>query len=312
MILAAGEGRRLLPLTAELPKALVPVLHRPAAWFAIDVLHRAQVRDVVVNTFHLGATVEQGLKPWIPNGMRIRFLHEPELLGTGGGLRNASSSLLDGEDPVIVMNSDIVFDPDVSHALAVHERSRAIATMIVRRDPRAQAFGAVEVDATGRVRRLLGRPPAIDAALETFMFTGVHILSRSAFDGLPERGCIVRQGYLEWLLRGEVISGCVDESPWHDLGTLESYHRAHLALIDRDMTWPGLSVTDDALVDRKANVGDAAHVVQSVVGRNARIANRCVVQRSIVWPDAVVDRDIENAIITPLTTVQVNPSPRNG
>src|SRR5690606_26610580 len=140
--------------------------------------------------------------------VRVRLLREETLLGTGGGIRNAASTLLeDGAELVVVLNSDILFEPDLAGAIATHRRLGAVATMGLRSDPNATRYGAVEGDGEGRVRRLLGVPASADAALRAFMFTGVHVLSRAAFEDLPAEGCIVRASYRRWIDGGAVVAG---------------------------------------------------------------------------------------------------------
>ena len=145
-------------------------------------------------------------------------------MGTGGGVKRLALGL-PGSEPVFVMNADLLFEPDLTAALEAHRRHGAFATMVVRTDPRAEQFGAIEHTAAGRVHRIIGKPSNGQGAaevLEARMFTGVHVLSRAALLDLPDEGCIIRQGYLRWLARGEVVAAHVDESPWRDVGDVAS------------------------------------------------------------------------------------------
>src|SRR5438270_13996922 len=101
MLVAAGLGTRLDPLTRELPKPALPVANRPVAWFALDHLTRHGVRDFVVNTHHLADRLRTEVERCCPAGARLRFVHEPNILGTGGGVRNAWRPQ-DGEDFLVV------------------------------------------------------------------------------------------------------------------------------------------------------------------------------------------------------------------
>ncbi|CAG0983248.1 partial N-acetylmuramate alpha-1-phosphate uridylyltransferase, partial [Anaerolineae bacterium] len=161
MVLGAGLGTRLRPLTDRLPKPVVPLFDRPLAAYALERLFAAGVRDAVMNTHHRAGEVVRALEAHVPEGMRPRFGHEPELLGTGGGIRNALSILrndVGGGGPMLVINGDVLFWPDLESALALHAQLGAVATMVLREDPRAKELGAIEVDGGGRVRRLLGKP----------------------------------------------------------------------------------------------------------------------------------------------------------
>src|SRR5262249_54921504 len=156
-----------------------------------------------------------------------RFVREPELLGTGGGVRHAME-VLGGEGTVVVMNGDILFWPDLEAAIAHHDRTEAIATVVLREDPRARELGALGLDAAGRVRSLLGAPTI--EGLRELMFTGVHVLSERALAALPEEGCIIRRSYRRWIDEGEVVAGIVDGGPWRDLGTPSEYLCANIEL----------------------------------------------------------------------------------
>jgi mannose-1-phosphate guanylyltransferase len=130
MLVTAGFGTRLLPLTELLPKPAVPVCNRPIAWYALDHLRRSGVREFVANTHHLPNELERELGAVTPGDVQLRFVHEPEILGTGGGVRNAWRPI-DGET-FLVMNGKYVFAPDIAGALRVHRDSGALATMILK------------------------------------------------------------------------------------------------------------------------------------------------------------------------------------
>jgi mannose-1-phosphate guanylyltransferase len=322
MVFAAGLGTRLRPLTLERPKPAVPVGNRCLASFAVEHLGRAGATQVVLNGFHLAEALEEALgqtsaevalPPW-------RIVRETTLLGTAGGLRNAWSMLgpqngtRDGAEdgsPVVVMNGDILFAPDLARAVAYHEASGAVATMVVRADPRAFELGAVEVahegPGVGWVRRLVGLPRELPRGIEVapYMFTGVHILAPRALESLPAAGCIIRTAYRSWLAEGEVVSAVVDAAPWRDLGTLESYLEANLDLAAGRLPWASLAVSDGSLVHGPAQVDASATVRSSVVGARAVVDRGVTLDRVVVWDGARVERSVSNAVVTPNGVVPV-------
>lgn len=308
MVLAAGLGTRLRPLTEELPKPAVPVGNRPAIWFALDHLRRAGVRHVILNTHHLAEALRGALAGALPDGLEVTFVHEPELLGTGGGLWNARAALL-ADPPTVVANSDVLFAPDVGRLVAAHHDHGAIATMVLRAVPDADRWGSVEVDAGGRVRRLLGRPEDVAGPLLPLMFAGVHCLSAEAFDDLPASGCIVRHSYRRWIDDGRVVAGVVDDGPWWDLGTLPAYLDTNLALADGRLRWPGIEPVDGSLVHPAARVDRSARVIGSVVGAGATVGPGVTVERCVVWPGAVVRDDRVDAVLTPRGVVTPRAAP---
>ena len=293
MVLAAGLGTRLRPLTEERPKPAVPFGLRPLVCETLDVLHRFGVREVAINVHHLADRMAALVDPHLPPGMSARYLHEPVLLGTGGALANAAAWLVEPGAPVIVMNSDIVFAPDLHAALERHRALDAIATMVLRPDPEAQRLGAIDVDDDGRVRRLLGKPSADSAwgPLHERMFTGVHVLSPRAFTDFPSEGCVIRSAYRKWIDEGAVVAGITELAPWKDLGTLAAYLEANVALAE-------------ARVHPSARVAAGARLRHVVIGEGARVDDVSL-ERVVVWPGATVSEDLHDAIVTPERVVRV-------
>ncbi len=306
MVFAAGFGKRLRPLTDRVPKPLVPVANRPLMGFALAHLGRFGVTQVVVNAHHLADQVVAALPGLLPAGMAGQVVVEhPAILGTGGGLKNAWRGRLSGPGAVIVVNGDILFAPDLAGALALHERTGAVATLVLRPDPRAAFLGPVDLDAGGRVRRLLGAPGPAVSSLRTLMFTGVHILSARAFDDLPEDGCIIRSSYRKWVDSGDVVAGFVDESPWGDLGTISDYWQANLDLATGARRWPGVMPSDTVIAGVSSDIGHGAQVIRTVLGDGAMVAPGVHVADAVVWPGAVVNADVRRAIVLPDQVVPV-------
>jgi NDP-sugar pyrophosphorylase family protein len=291
MLVAAGFGTRLEPLTRELPKPAVPVGNRPAAWFAFDHLRRAGVRDFVVNTHHLAAELRAALEPLVPSDAALRFVHEEQILGTGGGVRNAWQPQRD--EDFVVMNAKLLFAPDLQRALRVHRESGAIATMVLRSMPPSTSggpsFAPVEVDGAGRIRKLRGLPKAADSGtLAPRMYTGLQILSARAHRELPQDGDIIEHAYLHWIARGETVMGVLDDSPWMDVGvTPRHYLEANLALATGAIEWPGIHPGEGAtLIAPDAHLDPAATVERSVLGPRAIIQAGTTLRDCVVWPGA--------------------------
>lgn len=301
MVFAAGLGTRLKPLTDVLPKPAVPLLNRPLASYSLERLAALGVEEVAINTHHLGEAVVRELSPHVPDGMSARFVHEPVLLGTGGGLRHAMGDgamrdgAMAGGDEVVVMNGDILFWPDLEGAIALHRRLDAIATVVLREDPRARQLGALEIDGDGRVRRMLGKPVEVEEPLRELMFTGVHVLSARALAELPEEGCIIRKSYRRWIDSGEMVAGFVDTGSWRDLGTPAEYLRASVEMLRGQLRWPGRA---GVAIDPRAGVRDA-RLSDVVVGAGARIDPGVQLERAIVWPDTHVGEDASDVILAP-------------
>jgi mannose-1-phosphate guanylyltransferase len=307
MLVAAGFGTRLDPLTRELPKPALPVANRPVAWFAADHLARHGVRELAVNTHHLADRLEHALLATQLPGVQLRFVHEPEILGTGGGVRNVWATLGTGtseRDALIAFNAKLVFAPDLARALAVHRALGAIATLVLRPSPDDASFAPVWADDAGRVYAIrAAQPPR--SGLQRRMWTGVQILDRRAFADLPERGDIFEHAYLPWLARGELIASITDDSPWFDVGvTPRHYLDANLAFARGELSWPGLPPADDGLlIAPSAQVGPGTQLEHVVLGERTVVEPGAELRRVVLWPGARAGGVLHDAIVTTQGTI---------
>jgi len=309
MLVTAGFGTRLAPLTDLLPKPAVPVANRPLAWFALDHLQRSGVQRVVLNTHHLAAELERELTRVAPPGLALRFVHEPAILGTGGGIHNAFRG--EQAETYLVMNGKYVFAPDLHSALAQHRATRAFATMLLADLPGTPGHGAVKIDAAGRVRSLRNVPADPDDQLRPMFYTGVSLLSARAVAELPAPGELIDDGYRRWMARGEAVLAYVEPSACRDAGiSLWHYWDVNQALLDGRVQWPGIS-PDGAgvLCDPSSQIGAGARLTRSAIGAGATIAPGVQVDGSIVWPGAHVQTDVRGAIVLPDARVIHPPRP---
>jgi NDP-sugar pyrophosphorylase family protein len=231
MILAAGRGTRLRPLTDRLPKPLVPVAGRPVIEYALTLLCQAGIHDVIINLHHLGEQVRERLGDGSRLGVRITYSREETILDTGGGIKKAEP-LLRGE-PFVVMNGDTIVDAPLPDLIAHHQQHDAVATMLLRRDPDQARYGVIHIDAHQRVRSFLGRPavPA-GAPWVPYMFAGVHVLAPRIFDVMPPARAfgITRETYPLLVERGDTVLGLPFEGPWLTIDTPDALAAADAAL----------------------------------------------------------------------------------
>lgn len=225
MILAAGLGTRLRPLTNTIPKPLLPVAGTPLIVWNLLLLKRHGFREVVINLHHLGPMIEQALGNGSKFGLRIIYSPEPVILGTGGGIKQAEPHL--SGEPVLVVNGDTLFELDLSALCAFHRERQAAATLVLRDDPEAARWGLVEVGADQRILRITGRgvPDAVPTCSR--MFAGVHILHprllRDVKKGVESS---IIDPYVAAIARGERLLGYDLQGYWSDVGTAERYSQA--------------------------------------------------------------------------------------
>ncbi len=318
LILAAGFGSRLGALSDERPKPLLPVADVPLIRYAISLLVGHGVTEIVINLHHRGELIEAELGDGARLGVRIRYSREPAILGTGGGIRHALPLLDDGSGaPFLVVNGKILIDLDLHALLAQHRASGAAATLVVRPDPEARKWGAIDApDDGGPIRGLLG-----DGA---FMFTGIHAINPSLIARLPDDGaerCIVRQGYVPWLAAGTPLGAFVARGYFMEHSTPARYLEGNRNVLRglAAIRFPPnklVGVDPDATIDPTAmiyapvRIGPGAVIgprctigPDTVIGARATIASGVTVAGSVVWPDAHLTENVSFAIVTTSGTV---------
>jgi NDP-sugar pyrophosphorylase family protein len=216
MILAAGFGTRLRPLTNTVPKALVPVAGRPLVEYSLLLLKAYGIEDIVINLHHLGGKIREALGDGSAYGLRITYTAEDPILESGGGIKNAQP-LLDG-GTFIVVNCDTIIDIDLDVLVATHRLKKSVATLVLRPDPDATSYGLLETDTRGRLRRIRGEPAELEVSvpLSQYMFTGCQILEPRVFDYMSEVRpfSTTRETYPNMLRAGEPVYGFVHSGTW--------------------------------------------------------------------------------------------------
>lgn len=223
MVLAAGRGTRLAPLTDRLPKSLMPVAGRPMLAHILDFLRAGGIDEVVINLHHLGHLIEEAIGDGSRFGLRVRYSWEPEILDTGGGIKRAEP-LLAGE-PFVVANGDSLLELPLRTLLEYHARRAGIITMAVRSSPEAERLGLVELDIDDRVRRVAGRPDEpLGIPLRGFMFPGLHVFDPRVFDWMDSGVAfgVIRETYPRLLRAGEPVYGFISDARWLNIDTPES------------------------------------------------------------------------------------------
>jgi mannose-1-phosphate guanylyltransferase len=281
MVLAAGLGTRLRPLTDVRAKPLVPVGDRPALAHVLDRLRAAGATRIVVNAHHRADDVRAFVAAQ-PGGVTVS--EERDLLGTAGGLAHARALL--GEGDVLVWNADILADVDVRALVKGHAVGDAAATLVVQ--PLAAGAGSVGLDDDGRVVRL--RKERFGAEASGGEFLGVHVLGGRLRARLPTRGGLVEDVWVPAISRGETLRAVPHGGTWHDVGTVATYLAANRGwLAERGLeNWvgPGVRVVAGVTLDA------------CVVGEGAVVEGSGVLSACVVWPGARAVAPLRGAVVT--------------
>ncbi|MFO0548786.1 MAG: sugar phosphate nucleotidyltransferase [Polyangiaceae bacterium] len=283
MVLAAGLGTRLRPLTLEVPKPLVWLGDRPQLAHVLDSLARAGVERVVMNTHHLperfAEFVRAGAAP-----LAIELVHETEILGTAGGVANAARAL--GPGPRLVVNADIVADFDLRAVEALAAREHASAVLVVG-PRRARGEGTVGITADGLLARIRAARRGEEVAGADY--AGIVWLGEALSRSLPAQGCLVGDVILPALERGERIAITTLAESFVDVGTPGEYLAANLEWLARRglRAW----VAPDAEVDPRAELRGVIVAPGASVGPG-------LLEDVVVWPGARAEGPIERAVVT--------------
>jgi NDP-sugar pyrophosphorylase family protein len=287
IILAGGEGTRLRPLTLSLPKPVVPVVDRPFLRHQLDLLARAGVRDVIFSVAYQPEKVRLVFGDGSADGFAIRYAVEASPLGTGGAVRNALDLL---DERTIVLNGDVLTDVDLASVLASHEASGAAASLVLTPGPNPAAYGLVEIDTDGRVRRFLEKPEPSQITTDTIN-AGIYVLETRVLDLIPPAlNHSIERGFFPALLgRGDLVRAHVHRGYWIDIGTPEKYRQVQTDILNgrfpvalQGQRGPSGWIHPEARVSPEARLVGPVYLGPGVVVEGA----------SLVGPDTVLVSDV--------------------
>lgn len=289
MILAAGLGTRLRPLTDERPKALMPVANKPAILWNTEYLSGFGATRIIVNVHHHFQQILDFLEENPPPGVDIEVLIEPEILGTGGGIKNTEDFWED--EPFIVVNSDVLTNIPLSSVYAYHIASGALATMVLHDRP---PYNKIRLDPHGYITEI----PHVYGS-DGLAFTGIHIIRPELLDHIPKRGFSdIIDCYRELIQRGKPIYAYVAQDHyWHDIGDLANYFKAN-----RELAGQAVTIGPETVMDSTAEIGEWA-----VIGKGCKIEAGVLIRGSILWDHVRVRRGtrVINQVRTILQSVSL-------
>ncbi len=312
MILAAGYGTRLRPLTYHIPKPMVPVCNRPLIGYAVEAFIRYGVSEIIVNLHHLPEQIEQFLTRTYGDKVRFQFSLEKDILGTGGGLRKVQS-LLENEEDFFLVNGDTIQFPPYEKLHEARKASNALAALTMRKPPQTDRFTSVWFDN--------GVVTGFGSGLgEALMFSGSHAISSRIFSYLPEKefSGIVNEVYMPLIAnKKETIAAIIDDAPWFDIGTPQRYIRAARGILEMTVAgkiplFAGSRILRDSVVDNTSTVFGSVsgssigagssvrgEVRDSIIGANCRISGSARLESCIVEDEVEIARPLElrNAVI---------------
>jgi len=317
MILAAGRGTRVRPLTVTLPKPMVPIIHKPVMEMLVEHLRNHGFGQIMVNTSYLAPQIESYFRDGHQFGVRMAYSFEGVIeegqiidqpLGSAGALQKIQRHSGFFDDDFVVVCGDAVVDLDLGKMLAFHRSRQAVATVALKKVPRQELvnYGVAVTDAAGRIREFQEKPAA-GRELSDLANTGIYIFSPRIFDWIPETGVydIGSQLLPALAAAGAPIHGIEMSFNWFDIGRLRDYHRVVMQALRGEAppyelpgdqpipgVWVGpnvcanfdrIRIQGPVFIGGSASIGDGCEITGPVfIGANACVQSGAQIEASVV------------------------------
>jgi mannose-1-phosphate guanylyltransferase len=289
MLLCAGLGERLRPLSAELPKPLVPVGDRPVLAHIVHALRLAGHLSACANTHWMSEKFEAITDAF---ELPLTLIHEPLIRGVAGGIAGAREQLV---APVVAWNGDLLLDePPLEALMASVQGSSGICLAVAE----TVGPGTVGLDATDRVVRVRGQRFGVEVRAADYV--GLAGLGARALAELPDMGCLIGDYCLPRLQRGEPVDTCWIRGVWSEVGSLEGYLRAN-----RHWLRTHSNRERGSFVAPSAQIAPGVSLRDSVIGEGAHVSGSGVLAGCVVWPGAAASAPLSDAVVTPRTTARL-------
>ncbi len=283
LILSAGFGTRLRPLTKMVPKALIPICNEPIIDHTVRYLMGNGISEIGVNAHHHHNQMVHHIQSLQKQGVDIHIRVEKDILGTGGGIKNFADFLKD--ETFIVINADIITDMPLKDVLMKHRKSGALVTLVLTRN---QRFNQVLIGSDYRIINILDSPVP-----DGWTFTGIHVIEPEIFNLMPRKDSFEIIPFYRTLIENGIHIGAYTfkNYNWFDIGTKESYLEVNGFLLGRKKLIAGRG----SFIDPSATIEGWA-----VIGSNCKVEGGSTISRSVLWDNVIVKRGsyIHNSVIS--------------
>lgn len=310
MIMAAGVGSRLEPLTLNVPKPLVPVCNRPVMDILLDNLKSIGINDVIANTYYLA---EQIIKRYSQNnsGTNFNYVKEETLSGTAGGLKKCQFFFDKGED-FVVLSADGLSNADIKKGIEIHKKSGAVATIGIKQLPMEEIphFGVVVTDEEGFITEFQEKP-AIAEAKSNYINTGIYIFNYKIFDYIPENTFYdFAKNVFPVLLKERQINTFEIDGYWSDIGTLAQYKMSTQDVFRGDCMFvhEPLKKTFDGAYISETVYDNVRFIGNSTIGNGCKIGKNVTLENCILWDNVIIDDGVTltNCVVASNSSIHTN------
>ena len=321
MIMAAGVGSRLEPLSSIVPKPLVPLANVPAMDILIKHLSSFGIKDIIANTFY---KAEDIIEHYNQNnlGMNIRFIQEKTLSGTAGGVKKCQF-FFDKDEDFIVMSGDGLTDIDIKAAYEAHVKSNAIATVILKEIDYSEVnkYGIVVPNKNGLVQSFQEKPSLIEAK-SNLANTGIYIFKYDIFNYIPENTFydFAKNVFPSLINKNIKINTYIMEGYWSDIGSLSSYHQSNIDLLKHTLKnyKPEIITTKEGgiytigkmnncennfliegacIIGSNCEIGRNTRIINSIIWDNVKISDNLIIENSIILSNTIIEKPVRYQIV---------------
>lgn len=326
MVLAAGVGSRLEPLTNQVPKPMVPVANRPVMEHILALLRRHGVTEVASNLHYQADKIREYFGDGSDFGMELAFLFEKELSGDAGGVRACRDFLSGGT--FLVLMGDLLTDADLTRVVAEHKQKKALATIALKQVDDVRHFGVAVTDENGFITGFQEKPQPHEA-LSNRASCGIYVLEPEVFEHIPKTGMygFGRQLFPSLVEQGlPVLGASIDDAYWSDVGTISQYRQSNFDALegmikieipgkrhDQGFLAEGASLSSQANVGGKIYLGRNSYIAPGVkvkghvlLGDNCRVEEGAELSDTIVWSNTTIGRSavLKDCVIGSNCTVE--------
>ncbi len=314
MVMAAGMGSRLEPITLKLPKPLIPVMNRPLMDIILSQLHNIGVNEVISNTYYLANQIIDRYKS-NKLGIKFNYIKETELSGTAGGVKKCQFFFDEGED-FIVISGDVLTTADIKEGIEIHKKSGAIATIGVKQVPHelVSHFGVVVTDEKGYITEFQEKPP-LEEAKSNLINTGIYIFNYKIFDYIPENTFydFAKNVFPKLLTEGQINTFKIAEY-WNDIGTIGQYKQSiqdvfnGLCKIEHT---PIIETNLGSYISETSRIPSTVRFMgNNVIGSNVKLGEYIMLDNCVVMDGAEVKTgsELSNCVILPALSTNTKKS----
>ncbi len=297
IILSAGYGTRLWPLTEDRTKPAIPILGKPLVGYVAEYVARYGFDEIVVNLHHRPESVRAALGDGSQFGVKLSYIDEPVILGTSGALDNTRDFFKD--ETFLSINGKLITDIDLNAALETHRRMQALATLVLLPNSKRERFSVVEVN-EGRITGFGGMPGSDVTGPAPLMFTGITILEPRVLDFVP-RGVFshsITDVYPPAIAKGETIAAHIATGTWRELSTLKRYLDISVEML-KEQGQPYIAGSDCTLAE-------SAKIDEAVLWDNVAVSAGAQIRRSVLADDVQIPDNavLENCVVVPRSLVE--------